>query len=57
MASLCRTENIKTGAVRYYVDGKRVSEDKFDLFLFWKTQDCLHTVRTKKLIKSYSHVR
>ena len=57
MASLCRTENIKTGVVRYYVDGVRVNQERFEFAKFWKTQDCLHTVRTNTLIKSYSHVR
>lgn len=57
MATLCITENKETGNKRYYIDGKRVNRERFELAKLWKTQDCLHTVRTKKLIKYFSCVR
>lgn len=32
--SFLKTENRKTGNVRYFIDGKRVSEDQFNLVNF-----------------------
>jgi len=57
MSTLCITTNKQTGLKRYYIDGVRVDQNKFANTIFWKTQDCLTTRETPKLIKHFSCVR
>lgn len=54
---LCEVVNNTTGKSRYYVDGVRVSKDKFEfLEILHKRWDSLCAVSDKKVTRHFKHV-
>lgn len=52
--SLCRT--VTNAGVRYYINGKRVSLEKFQTAKFRRRQDCFVTRATRDAVRDYSAV-
>ena len=59
--SLSSVETHSTGALRYYVDGVRVSYGRFENLTIQArmhgTSDCYHTIRTAKNTKHCKSIR
>lgn len=53
---LRRTENERTGATRYYVEGRRVSRDAFEQAKFWRRLDTVYSFRRGEKIIHVCHV-
>jgi hypothetical protein len=51
---LCHT--VTSTGHRYYINGKRVSRDDFQLVKFQRRQDCFITRATAKAVRNYSTV-
>ncbi len=55
--SLCETINNRTGARRYFIDGRRVTRDAMDAAKFWRRIDCLVTLTRGEVTRHLCEVR
>lgn len=57
MISLCKTINNKTGTIRWFIDGKRVSKIEYEFAqIRYKQWACIHSTTTKTLTRHYMTV-
>lgn len=54
---LLETTNQKTGTVRYYADGKRISREQMRSIKSCHDLDTFHTVIKRGYIRDYAHAR
>lgn len=51
------TTNNATGARRYFVDGRRVSRERFDAAKMWKRLDTFQTITRGGMVRQYCQGR
>lgn len=54
---ILRTENTRTGARRYYLDGRRVTRSRMDAAKLWRRLDTVYTTIRNGTIRHYCHAR
>lgn len=55
--TLTKTTNNRTGARRYFVDGRRVTREAYDAAMFWRRVDTFLTVTRGDVTRQYCEVR
>jgi hypothetical protein len=48
-----KTTNHRTNRTRYFVDGKRVSRDRYEGLKFWKRLNCFFTETNEKYTRQH----